>query len=65
MLAIAYHNLALECELLNDVEGATQAYYKAMKLGENHLGVSSKLTEKFKASYDEMKEVYLGRALFN
>lgn len=57
MLCIAYHNLGFEEEFMSNLDGALQAYFKAYKLGEEHMGANSKLTEKFRVSYEEARDV--------
>jgi len=57
MLAIAYHNLGTEEEACRNLEAAAQSYFKAFRVAEEHLSHLPQLIDKFRASYDQVKDV--------
>lgn len=57
MVAIAYHNLAVEEEHCGNVSDAIDAYQKAYEMLERTNGSEDPLAKKFRASYLEAKEV--------
>lgn len=57
MLAIAYHNLGTEEEACKNLEGAAQSYFKAFRVAEEHLSHLPQLIDKFRVSYDQVKDV--------
>ena len=59
MLAIAYHNLAVEEDHCGNVSGAIDAYYKAYDILVRANGPEDTLVKKFKKSYMDAKEVMI------
>jgi hypothetical protein len=57
ILAICYHNLAIEQEFLNDLEGALQSYLKAKTTAEDYLGEEETLSRNLDQVYEKAKTI--------
>jgi tetratricopeptide (TPR) repeat protein len=61
VLAIAYHNLAVQQEFLRKYKGSLSSYEKACKVMTTHLGEDHPLVKSLTDSYNEAKEKLAGR----
>jgi tetratricopeptide (TPR) repeat protein len=57
ILAIAYHNLGVECEYLGEAEKCLEWYKKAKQLAQEHIGQNEQITLTFNESYVQAKKV--------
>jgi hypothetical protein len=65
MLAISYHNLAVEEDFCKEPEAAIHSYNQAFQIIEKYKGPQDPLYSKFKTAYAESKRVRIQKSDLN